>query len=415
MRERELSELEIGAAFRAFLQDAPTEVRPAVLVDQLARVHQVDRRARPWWSVLAPAAGWSPAFRLAWIVAVVGLLLAATVSAVYVGSQLLRRADELTDVRQPTVMLTFTQPGDMVAVAWSPDGRHLATSSVTVTDWRDWESASWPLRIWDASSGEVILELADAGRLVDRMAYSPDGARLVVGHDGTVYDPTTGEELEKIKEFLAYSPDGTRIAVQDILHQVVSILDAATGEAQLEFPPSPSPEGDGPSAVGDAAWSPDGTRLATGGAGVRVWDATTGDLLLTLVNDGDNPPADIEWSPDGTRIATMNRNWATVWNAVSGERLLTIDQRPTIPLARLFADHTAVSWSPDSTRFATASVDGAATIWDATAGTQVASLTGSRRQVTDVAWSPDGTRIATVSLDGTATIWRVPAAVNEQP
>ncbi len=62
---------------------------------------------RPWWTVLAPPVDWSPALRLAWMVAVVGLLLAATVSAVYVGSELLgRRPSELAVVPAPSAAPT---------------------------------------------------------------------------------------------------------------------------------------------------------------------------------------------------------------------------------------------------------------------------------------------------------------------
>ena len=63
---------------------------------------------RPWWSALVPSADRSQAFRLAWIVAVTGLLLAATVSAVLVGSQLLRRSNELAIIPAPTATPTPT-------------------------------------------------------------------------------------------------------------------------------------------------------------------------------------------------------------------------------------------------------------------------------------------------------------------
>jgi WD40 repeat protein len=408
------------------------------------RRRHVAWRARTWWSALVPPADRSLAFRLAWLIALVGLLLAATVSVVYVGSQLLRRADELADV-QPTVTLTLTQPGQMTEVAWSPDGTHLATGSYSQGSDADSPLLRHTVRVWDASSGEVVVALEQEDPLSQRtrIAYSPDGALLVVGSDHVsddvnIYDPTTGEGLPDKSEwmrsaswdplgFLAYSPDGARIAVHGY-YVGPAILDATTGEIELEFPANVSGVTGTYSSVLDAAWSPDGTRLAIAyGASVRVWAATTGELLLTLADDvsnhvdvsgyevGDNDVRDIEWSPDGTRIATVDPNRATLWNAVSGERLLTIDQPPTTPLAWDLGGHTAVSWSPDGTRFVTAGADGVATIWDAATGASVASLTGSRRDVTDVEWSPDGARIATASLDGTARIWQVPTAAEEQP
>ena len=59
--------------------------------------------------------------------------------------------------------------------------------------------------------------------------------------------------------------------------------------------------------VSAVAWSPDGTRLATGSGGyvgeVRVWDPTTGHTTITLPGHPGGVSA-VAWSPDGTRLAT---------------------------------------------------------------------------------------------------------------
>ena len=54
-------------------------------------------------------------------------------------------------------------------------------------------------------------------------------------------------------------------------------------------------------------WSPDGSRFTTGGMDglARVWDATTGQSLLTLIGHGDQV-RDVSWSPEGRRIATAS-------------------------------------------------------------------------------------------------------------
>lgn len=78
------------------------------------------------WSVLAPPAGWSPVLRMVWIAAVAGMLLAATVSAVYVGSQLLRRTSETLVVPPPAVTSTPTaSPAASVSAAPTEDARAL--------------------------------------------------------------------------------------------------------------------------------------------------------------------------------------------------------------------------------------------------------------------------------------------------
>jgi len=79
---------------------------PAGLAEAICAALAVAPDARrPWWSFLAPPADRTPALRLVWVVAFVGLLLAATVSALFVGGELLRRTNQLTVVPPPTVML----------------------------------------------------------------------------------------------------------------------------------------------------------------------------------------------------------------------------------------------------------------------------------------------------------------------
>ncbi|MBV8541347.1 MAG: pentapeptide repeat-containing protein, partial [Pseudonocardiales bacterium] len=134
------------------------------------------------------------------------------------------------------------------------------------------------------------------------------------------------------------------------------------------------------------AWSPDGTRLLTGGrdGDVRVWDAASGEPLHRLTGHTDWVWA-VAWSPDGTRLLTGGGDGTVrVWDAASGE-----------PLHRL-TGHTdwvwAVAWSPDGSRLLTGGGDGTVRVWDAASGEPLHRLTGHTDWVWAVAWSPDGTR-----------------------
>ncbi len=62
-----------------------------------------------------------------------------------------------------------------------------------------------------------------------------------------------------------------------------------------------------------AAWSPDSTRVASGGIGatVQVWDATTGNhVFIYNGRDNSSPPKvySVAWSHDGTRIASTHED-----------------------------------------------------------------------------------------------------------
>ena len=127
----------------------------------------------------------------------------------------------------------------------------------------------------------------------------------------------------------------------------------------------------------------------------RVWDVTTGDLLLTLPV---SPPfgfSDIAFRPDGRLLVTGGDDKAaTLWDAETGDQL-----------DRLFGhvgNVEAVAFSPDGRFVATGSTDGAAKIWDASDGREVLSLAGHSTAVVNVDFSPDGGRLATGAIDGTA-------------
>jgi hypothetical protein len=78
---------------------------PAGLAAEIAAaLPGVPEARRPLRSIFAPPVARTPGVRLVWVVAIVGLLLAATVSAVFVGGELLRRSNELAVVPPPPVV-----------------------------------------------------------------------------------------------------------------------------------------------------------------------------------------------------------------------------------------------------------------------------------------------------------------------
>src|SRR5207302_1207646 len=96
--------------------------------------------------------------------------------------------------------------GPVSAVAFSPDGRHLATGA-----------ADRSARVWDVDSGDELRELAGHGAAVSAVAFSPDGRRLATGsmdRTARLWDAGTGAELRRLTGHgesvfaIAFSPDG---------------------------------------------------------------------------------------------------------------------------------------------------------------------------------------------------------------
>jgi len=111
MAERDRFELDLAAALRAYLEDAPTEVRPTEIARQLATAYPHRQSALGRWGF-----GLTPA--MAWVLLLVGLLLALLVGGLLVGIQ---RPDQ-------AVVVVPQSPGTSPTPARSPSPWGTATA-----------------------------------------------------------------------------------------------------------------------------------------------------------------------------------------------------------------------------------------------------------------------------------------------
>ena len=149
-------------------------------------------------------------------------------------------------------------------IAWSPDGRMLASKSMDNT-----------ARVWDAETGDVL------------SVFKTEGADAVTALS------------------VAWSPDGKILAVPSI--DEVKLYDVWDGNTLGKY----KFKGD---FIRNLAWSPDGKIIAFGhNATVRLWNMKAGKVFQNI--DLGNIALGLAWSPDGQMLAIGSFQVIRLWSA----------------------------------------------------------------------------------------------------
>ena len=286
--------------------------------------------------------------------------------------------------------------GPIAKVAFGPDGRHIVSKSGDGT-----------VRVWDLETGDAVRVIV-AAQAAEREWLEAERHSLIEQDPNHLLDISADHDTIHVREggngarnivlvghnhaitHWAFSPDGTKLVTGGEDH-TVRVWDL--GGDQVEQAP------EHPGGVTAVAAALEGSRAISGGVDgtLRLWDLEKGIEIATLEGHRDRINA-LAITPDGRRALSASSDATLkVWDLLTGGELLTLSgHRGAVRTLAMTADgRHAISAGEDQTLKA----------WDLLSGRERASVEGPQSWEPAIAISPDGRLAAAAYRDRTLRVW----------
>ena len=260
-------------------------------------------------------------------------------------------------------------PFPVSALAYAPDGKTLAVAAGA--------PGSAPLLFLQAGAAPVEIRTTHKDSIL-AVAFSPDGKLIATaGYDRLIkLWNLAGKEIKTLADHsdtiygLAFSPDSTLLA-SGAADRAVKVWDVSSGKRLYSL-------NDATDWVYAVAWH--GKQLAAGGIdkSIRVWEANAeGAKLLHSVFAHEKPVLRLHYAADGTLLYSLGEEGGVKsWDAARMTEKKVYDKQPESVLALAVA--------PDHKQFALGRYDGALVLVDeATGKPQAQPLPEKARQPGD--------------------------------
>ncbi len=289
------------------------------------------------------------------------------------------------------------------------------------------------IRLWDLSSGQVLVEFNTHHSWIDSIIFSPDGQQLITaGRDGIIriWDLKLKQQEWELRGKhrimrVSWSKDGSLLATAE--DDGNTRLWDLSGKLLAEFQ-VPNTKN---SIIPNVIFSSDGKQLATTGRDriARLWDVKSKKLLVqskksliegsflltTQEEDGtihlwnwegkqlarfkapQSKIASVSLSPDRNLLVTQEEDRTACLRDLEGNPKVVYKGHPPYGIDSVF-------FSPNGKLLATAGRDGTARLWNLD-GQELARFKGMPNGIVDASFSPDSKLLVTAGLEGIAKLW----------
>lgn len=201
--------------------------------------------------------------------------------------------------------------GNVTALEFSGDGQFVASA------------ASDSVILWDVESGEVVQKLSGSlAEILDIQFVSEDRELIALANDGNYsrwnVDDGAVIDQQNISNFNylnagTFTHDGKKIVMNNLDSTSLWNIEAGEADFELAIP-----------GVTKFAISPDDSHfVAVQNSILSIW-SINGDSIVSAIELSD-PVAAIEYSPNGTRFATSGSR-VQIWNAETGQLIRSYPQ-----------------------------------------------------------------------------------------